>query len=31
MTKRLPSISEKYKICFICEGNEEWSTKIRYC
>jgi len=24
MTKRLPSISEKYKICFICEGNEEY-------
>ncbi len=24
MANRLPNISDKYKICIICEGNEEY-------
>lgn len=24
MTNRLPKISDKHKICIICEGNEEY-------
>ena len=24
MTNRLPKVSDKHKICIICEGNEEY-------
>ena len=28
MRNRLPKITDKYKICIICEGNEECSNKV---
>ncbi len=30
MTNRLPRVSDKHKICIICEGNEEYEYLNRF-